>query len=189
MNLPIQLRETAEDLSIKSKFKSGQKEQAISDYENMYQLNGNSPKGVHAKLNMECLISILNDTLGLNRVVSEQFRTLALHKRTILLLTQEGVVTRRPDPGNLPIRFQLYQNYPNPFNPNTTISFDLPVSGHTTLFLYDITGKIVKELVDAYKPAGNYTVKIDGSNLASGVYFYRLLSGNYSQTKKMVLIK
>ena len=83
----------------------------------------------------------------------------------------------------------LYQNYPNPFNPNTAISFDLPVSGHTTLFLYDITGKIVKELVDAYKPAGNYTVKFDGSNLASGVYFYRLLSGNYSQTKKMVLIK
>jgi hypothetical protein len=101
---------------------------------------------------------------------------------------------------SLPHDYRLYQNYPNPFNPQTTIRYDIPApftSGtHVTLVIYDILGKEVKTLVNEYKKTGRYTAEFDGSNLASGVYFYKISvhqagssTGNYVETKKMVLIK
>lgn len=89
-----------------------------------------------------------------------------------------------------PKNFQLDQNYPNPFNPTTRISFELPEEGRTSLVIYDMLGKEVIKLVNnENKSAGRYTVEFNGSNLSSGVYFYRLESNKFEQTMRMVLIK
>ncbi len=90
---------------------------------------------------------------------------------------------------NLPDTFQLAQNYPNPFNPSTTISWQSPVSSHQTLKVYDMLGNEVVTLVNEYRNAGSYEVTFDASNLASGMYLYRLQAGDYVETKKMILIK
>ncbi len=89
----------------------------------------------------------------------------------------------------LPNQYSLEQNYPNPFNPSTTIEFKLPETSHVTLKIYDITGREVASLVNEDKTAGNYKVNFNASNLASGVYFYRIQSGNYVKTNKMILMK
>lgn len=88
-----------------------------------------------------------------------------------------------------PDKFELAQNYPNPFNPSTVIVYQMPVSGQVTLKVYDILGKEVAVLVDEYMPAGNYHIEFNASNLSAGVYMYELVSGNFSETKKLVLLK
>lgn len=85
--------------------------------------------------------------------------------------------------------FSLSQNYPNPFNPETVIEFALPTSGQTTLKIFDITGREVTTLLNDQLTAGNHRVHFDGSQFASGVYFYTLRSTNQSLTRKMVLLK
>jgi hypothetical protein len=91
--------------------------------------------------------------------------------------------------GAIPTEYSLTQNYPNPFNPSTNINFTLPQSGNVTLKVYDITGKEVATLLNGYQAAQTYHVQFDGSALASGVYFYKLQTDNFTQTKKMVLMK
>ncbi len=86
--------------------------------------------------------------------------------------------------------FELEQNYPNPFNPKTNINFDLPEEGKIKLIIYDILGREIIRLVNnELKTAGKYTVEFNGTNLASGVYFYRLEANKFAQTKRMVLVK
>lgn len=92
--------------------------------------------------------------------------------------------------GNLIVEeYQLTQNYPNPFNPQTTINYQLPKDGLVTLKVYDALGKEVAELVNGYKSSGSYNVTFDGSNLASGIYFYKITSGEFTSTKKLMLMK
>jgi aminopeptidase N len=83
----------------------------------------------------------------------------------------------------------LEQNYPNPFNPSTVISYQLPVSSDVTLKVCDILGNEIEKLVDEYKPAGKYEVEFNAATLSSGVYFYQLKAGDFTETKKMVLMK
>jgi len=97
---------------------------------------------------------------------------------------------------NAPENYYLGQNYPNPFNPNTTIKFSIPnvtLSGvegsRVTLTVYDVLGTEIAILVNEEKPAGSYEVSFDASSLTSGAYFYKLQSGSFVQTKKMILIK
>jgi hypothetical protein len=85
--------------------------------------------------------------------------------------------------------FKLYQNYPNPFNPVTNISYSIPSPGYVELKVYDILGRLVRTLVNGYKNTGQYKVEFNGSNLASGVYIYRLIAGNFSSSKKLLLLK
>lgn len=85
--------------------------------------------------------------------------------------------------------FELEQNYPNPFNPSTVISYQLPVSSEVTLKVFDVLGNEIATLVDQYKSAGRYEVEFDASKLPSGIYFYQLKAGQFSETKKMVLLK
>ncbi len=85
--------------------------------------------------------------------------------------------------------YKLEQNYPNPFNPSTIINYEVPKSGLVIIKIYDVLGSEVKTLVNEVKNQGSYKVKFDGSNLASGLYFYRITSGNFSETKKMLLMK
>jgi unsaturated rhamnogalacturonyl hydrolase len=90
---------------------------------------------------------------------------------------------------NQPNEFQLLQNYPNPFNPSTTIAFDLAKSGPVTLKVYDAMGREVAMLIDKNLSAGKYRYKLNASKYASGLYYYRLTAGNWSKTRKMLLIK
>jgi predicted extracellular nuclease len=89
----------------------------------------------------------------------------------------------------IPGAFELSQNYPNPFNPSTTIRYAIPATGMTSLKIYNILGQEVATLVNEVLPAGVYTVRFDASSLASGLYFFRIQSGSFSQVKKMVLVK
>jgi subtilisin-like proprotein convertase family protein len=89
----------------------------------------------------------------------------------------------------IPNSISLFQNYPNPFNPCTIISYQLAVSSKVILKVYDILGNEVATLVNEEKPAGNYEIEFEATNLSSGLYFYQLKSGEFVQTKKMILIK
>ncbi len=94
----------------------------------------------------------------------------------------------------IPTKFALYTNRPNPFNPTTTIAYDLAQGVKVNLTIYDVHGREVKQLVNGVQPAGNHQIVWDGRNasntqVASGVYFYRLAAGQFVQTKKMVLLK
>lgn len=90
---------------------------------------------------------------------------------------------------SVPIVFNLDQNYPNPFNPTTSIKYSVPSSEHVSLKVFDILGREIAVLVNEQKSAGIYTISFDAAELSSGVYFYRLNSGNNIQIKKMLLVK
>lgn len=83
----------------------------------------------------------------------------------------------------------LQQNFPNPFNPSTIISYDIPKRSHVKLVIYDIFGRQVEELVDSEKTPGRYQVTFDASGLPSGVYYYRLEAGSFTETKKLILLR
>lgn len=85
--------------------------------------------------------------------------------------------------------YRLSQNYPNPFNPETNIEYDLPVAGKVELNVYDISGKLMKVLVNEFKPAGNYSITLNAGDLPSGVYLYTLKAERYEKTLRMVVIK
>ncbi len=90
---------------------------------------------------------------------------------------------------NLLKNFILYQNYPNPFNPTTNINFTINKPAKTILVIYNSIGEKISELTNKYLNQGTYSIEFDASNLSSGVYFYRLKSGSYFQTQKMLLIQ
>ena len=95
------------------------------------------------------------------------------------------------DPTNTttPSTFALEQNYPNPFNPSTTIKYSVPVSGNVSIKVYNSIGVEVMTVVNGNHVAGNYVENVDLSGLSSGIYFYTLTSGDFKDTKKMMLVK
>jgi hypothetical protein len=111
---------------------------------------------------------------------------LPLSKNNLALLAIEN--------NSSPKEYKLHQNYPNPFNPSTKIKFDIPESvkgqaSNTKLVVYDIVGKVITTLIDVQLQPGSYEKEWDGSNYTSGIYFYKLTAGNYTETKKMLMIK
>jgi hypothetical protein len=90
---------------------------------------------------------------------------------------------------DLPVKFSLKQNYPNPFNPVTTIGYQIPKQSYVTLKVFDLLGREVATLVNSVEQAGNKSVNFIAGNLESGVYYYRLQAGNYTETRKLVLLK
>ena len=100
-----------------------------------------------------------------------------------------STVSAIPSGGRVALDFRLEQNYPNPFNPSTTIRYELPMSSMVRLSVSDILGRKVSVLVNERKDAGVHEVRFDGSNLASGVYFYRLQAGDVVQTKRLLLLR
>ena len=88
-----------------------------------------------------------------------------------------------------PSDFELNQNYPNPFNPSTTINFEMPIDGFVSLKIFNSSGKEVATLLNETRPAGYLSVNFDGSDLSSGVYYYKLETNNFSKVMKMALIK
>ena len=90
---------------------------------------------------------------------------------------------------SLPTNYSLMQNYPNPFNPTTRIDFVIIENGFTSLKVYDLLGREVATLVNENLQSGTYYAEFNGSNLPSGIYFYTLTSGNFTATKKLILLK
>jgi len=110
----------------------------------------------------------------------------------LLMNSLNAIVGITQNSEEIPIVYALSQNYPNPFNPSTKINFDLPKAGFVTINVYDISGRLVKQLANQQMSPGKYTVTFDSHelNLSSGVYFYRINAGNeFVMTKKMILVK
>ena len=104
-------------------------------------------------------------------------------------VTVEGAVGVEDTENKIPTEFALYQNYPNPFNPSTTIKYSIPKQSNVTIKVFDVLGSEVKTLVNKEQTQGNYEIEFDGTDLTSGIYFYRIQSGDFVETKKMILIK
>jgi hypothetical protein len=122
-------------------------------------------------------------------------QNIVLNQLVPTALTSEGIyevknfATGIGNNPNQPLRFELAQNYPNPFNPSTVIRYQLPNSANVTLKVFDVTGKEVAEVVNGYQTAGEHSVEFNAANLPSGIYFYRLSAGNYTATRKMMLVR
>ena len=123
--------------------------------------------------------------------------SLALNNGYIFAGTEDGIwrfsypgaITGVESPRDVPAGFVLEQNYPNPFNPATAITYRLPVASNVTLIVYDLLGRPVATLVNERQNAGSHSVKFDAGGLPSGVYFYRLQTGSFVRTKKMILLQ
>ena len=124
--------------------------------------------------------------------------TFKFNNEDIVNLTNGGIGVGEPygtnDPTNLPMIANLGANYPNPFNPTTTINFSNGVAGNVTINIYNVLGQKVKSLVNEHLPVDDHTVIWNGKDdnnqqVSSGVYFYKMINGEYNSTKKMMLIK
>lgn len=111
-----------------------------------------------------------------------------LAEEILIYFDQKTNIQQQKETQN-PRSFTLSQNYPNPFNPSTTINYTIPKQSYVSLKIYDELGRIVAELVNGLQSPGNYNVKFDATNLATGVYFYRISAGDLIETKKMILMK
>lgn len=116
---------------------------------------------------------------GIDSITSNS--TILILKRTSVGITQISSV--------VPSEYSLFNNYPNPFNPVTNIKFDIPKSSFVKLYIYDSKGALINELVNTSLQAGSYSYSFDASSLSSGVYFYRVEAGNFTDTKRMILVK
>jgi hypothetical protein len=105
------------------------------------------------------------------------------------LAVPSALVTLVEGPSDVPLSFSLQQNYPNPFNPVTTINYSLAKSEHVKLVVYDVLGRQVATLIDEKQSAGVYDVPYNARFLSSGMYFYRIEAGTFTDVKKMMLLK
>ena len=173
---------------IKSKVKQNDIEEAISDYNAIYTQNINTTKGTHAFINKE----ILSAGAGDNITGGSVFENIEVTQNAINSILKNVIRKNKNLFTGLSIRpvgFSLSQNYPNPFNPITKISYELRVTSYVSLKVYDMLGKGVAVLVNQKQNGGRYEVEFDGSNLPSGVYYYKIKAGNFEQVKKMMLVK
>ncbi|HTK81625.1 MAG TPA: T9SS type A sorting domain-containing protein, partial [Bacteroidota bacterium] len=110
-----------------------------------------------------------------------------------VVLTDEDAVVKigitSAQHAEMPKAYALYQNYPNPFNPSTTIRFDVPKASNISLKIYDVLGQEVETLVNEERGAGRYSVNFDAGNFPSGVYYFRIIAGDFSDVKKLLLAK
>jgi predicted CXXCH cytochrome family protein len=130
---------------------------------NLLAVEGEGSRGIH---NTRLVQKLLRDAIA-------SFKTTGIKNETI----------------NTPQNFELSQNYPNPFNPVTTIKFTIAKAGNVKIIIYDEVGRQVKTLVNSYYSQGKYSVEWNATSFASGIYFYRLVTGNFNEVKKMILLK
>jgi photosystem II stability/assembly factor-like uncharacterized protein len=132
----------------------------------------------------------LRDSLGVTAMAVYGNQFYAGHRMKGIYKTPiNTLVNTKETSSEIPMSFKLEQNFPNPFNPITEISYSLPVKAFTTIKVYDLLGQEVISLINENKEAGTYSLQFDGSSLSSGVYFYKIIAGDFTDTKKMVLIK
>ncbi|MCX6163931.1 MAG: T9SS type A sorting domain-containing protein [Ignavibacteriae bacterium] len=109
--------------------------------------------------------------------------------RPNIAFVMNSILSVKENENSVPRDYNLSQNYPNPFNPVTKINFSIPKKEFVTLKIYDILGREISTLVNEIKSPGNFTIDFNGENLSSGVYFYKLTTGDFSDVKRMILIK
>lgn len=107
----------------------------------------------------------------------------------LALFNESGIVSVDEDESIVPSEYALMQNYPNPFNPSTKITYQIPRSVHVNLEIFNQLGQSISTLVNEFKASGSYEVSFNSMEIPSGVYFYRLRAGDFSETKKMLLIR
>ena len=127
---------------------------------------------------------VINDNVGFSKPYDLMARVLNWFDLDVVITGTEDELTSL-----LPQELSLSQNYPNPFNPVTTTEYSLPYAGYVSLVVYNLLGEVVASLVDGELPAGTHKTVWDASDFASGIYFYRLQTGDFVQTRKMVLLK
>jgi len=115
--------------------------------------------------------------------------TISTEEQSVILPPIPPIVSVDDQLASQPEDYTLFQNYPNPFNPSTTIRYSIIKPDLVQIKIYDILGREVKTLVNEFKQTGSYEVQFDASGLASGIYLYRIESGNFVETKKMILLK
>jgi hypothetical protein len=157
-----------------------------------------------ASVTQKCTWKIYTDsTLQFERtwqdVTDDHYDTLGLVDNHYWVQDHHAVITMycnpktatgvAPERGKLPAKFSLGQNFPNPFNPSTTVHFDLPRESDVVLKLFNVLGEELRILADGRRPAGSYQVTVDAAGLPSGVYYYSLTAGSFSQTRKMLLLR
>jgi len=131
-----------------------------------------------------------NLSAPLNALYVKNGQAWAVGGHGLILKTNNLVTWSNPSTGQIyPLTYHLGQNFPNPFNPSTTIEFTLPKSEYVELKVYNILGKEVSTLVSNKLNQGNHTYTFDGKNLASGIYYYQLVAGDYREVKKMILLR
>ncbi|MEJ2545278.1 MAG: T9SS type A sorting domain-containing protein, partial [Calditrichaceae bacterium] len=130
-----------------------------------------------------------NDTFNYYNFTDEAKQVYLNEVARMVDLPKGPVSIETEDINTLPVVYSLGQNYPNPFNPTTSINFNLPKAGKTTLKVYNALGQLVRTIVDKDMNAGVHTVTFDARALSTGVYFYRITSGKFTKVKKMVLLK
>jgi len=180
------LKEKYETEMISKSEKDGSKSISKSDFTK----KGKSEieKNIYSKREND-FISKSNYILISGRNLSKEELQKNYHKDIYTILGVENTDNNSSSQSELPTEYSLSQNFPNPFNPVTTISYQIPTDGIVNLKVYDILGKEVATLVSEMKRAGSYQVVFNGNNLASGIYFYKIQSGNFNQVKRMMLIK
>jgi flagellar hook assembly protein FlgD len=112
----------------------------------------------------------------------------------VLIQSKNVLIGITTNSNEVPMKYELTQNYPNPFNPVTKFTFSIPKANDVLITIYDITGREITTLVSMKMTPGKYTVDWDGTNtsgnlVSSGVYFYKIVSGDFVETKKMVMVK
>jgi hypothetical protein len=134
------------------------------------------------------LSSLVGETIYYWRVKANNGGGSSAYSPTWSFRTMGPVSVQQPA-SDVPREFSLSQNYPNPFNPSTTISFDIPRQSHVKLVVYDVLGREVRTLVDEEKQPGRYSVTFDASTLPSGVYLCRMMAGDFTHARKMVVMR
>ncbi len=166
---------------------------AISKFDNIIQQNPNSEEAIYAEIDIITTAINLDTTNSqLGKIAGRKYLVKGtsdyLTKLNNLLQNKFGINSEEKEQ-IIPKEYSLYQNYPNPFNPNTTIKFDLPNDGLITLEIFDILGRRIATLLEGYRTAGSYEQVFNASSLASGVYVYKLQAGDFTNSKKMLLLK
>ena len=134
-------------------------------------------------------IKATGGSFKLKDIISGEFLNLILQNEEEVIIDNSAITKFQIESLEIPLEFRLNQNYPNPFNPSTMITYQIPVSGNVTLKIFDILGREVRTLVNERQEAGSYSVDFNVKALSSGTYFYKITADNFSQVKKMVVLK
>lgn len=149
--------------------------------------------GIYRSFNDGVLWETWDQGLGFLSSIEE----MVIFNNKILLATSNGIYERNISEltgithvsSEIPWKFSLEQNYPNPFNPETNIKFSIAAKNNIKISVFDVTGKEISVLIDMQLEPGTYEINFDASALTSGIYFYRLEADNFSETKRMILVK